>query len=228
MEELDSPYHTPRAGLAGKDHIIYEEVRPLSLSQRLNRLRYACYQFTAMLIMVLLLVLAGMGSAMAESMGSQPLKITIVVAMVVVVLVFAVYIIGLAVRRLHDMGHSGWLVLLWVVLGLAPLPVIWSGGQGMLLLLASLLQPFFTLYLYAGAGTAGMNAWGTPNPPNGVLVTLFGGLFWLLMVLSILLGVLVNAIIFLNPELAGSWGLEGMEQDWYRLRDQVLGNLPGR
>lgn len=227
-DDNDSPYVAPRAGLAGRNHIIYEEMKPLSLTQRLNRLRYACYQLTASVILTLILVLLLMLVSMGEDMGSKPLKIGAVVLMVVAAIAFAVYMVGLAVRRLHDLGHSGWMVLLWVALGFAPMPLVLWGTSDLMMLLATLLQPFFTLYLYAGAGTDGMNVYGTPNPPNGILVNLFGGAFSGLMVLSILLGILINAIVFLNPELAISWGLDGVEQDWYRLRDQILNGLPGR
>lgn len=204
----DSPYSPPRAGYAGKDHIIYEEIQPLSLTQRLNRLRYACYQLTMMVIVglagVLLAVLSG--AAGAQNI-SQPIGLLMAVLAAVGALATMVYMTGLTVRRLHDLGHSGWLILLMFVPLLGYPAIIFMGGGVTLLLLIGLIQPLFMLYLFAAAGTAGMNRYGTPNPPNGILVKVFGGFWWCLCVLMLLSNLAMVVFSVLAPNLLAEWGV---------------------
>lgn len=219
--EQESPYSPPRAGYAaGKDHIIYEEVRPLSLSQRLNRLRYACYQLAGMLVVVLAGILLAVFAAAMKN-GGEPLAMAIVVVGVLMVLAMMVYMIALMVRRLHDLGHSGWLVLAIFLVSLAPLLVLWLGGSATLLMFASLLQPLAMLYLLVAAGQPGMNAYGTPNPPNGILVKVFGGFWWTVAVLVTLASFASIVFSALAPDLLNSLGLESQQQQWHQI-EQIL------
>ena len=222
--DQESPYSPPRAGYAtGKNHIIYEEVRPLSLSQRLNRLRYACYQLSAVLVVALAgILLAVFAGALRE--GGEPLVIAIVVMAVLLMLAMGVYMIALMVRRLHDLGHSGWLVLAIFLISFAPVPVLWLGGGATLLMLSSLLQPLAMLYLLVAAGQSGMNAYGTPNPPNGLLVQIFGGLWLLLLVLVTLLSFASVVFSAFAPELLNSLGLETQQQQWQQLERALKGS----
>lgn len=204
--DQDAPYSPPRAGYAGKDHIIYEDIRPLSLTQRLNRLRYACYQLTATVVVALVAALVAVLGAAAEVQGSKPLTILFAVLAVIGMLASVVYMIGLTVRRLHDLGHTGWLVLLmFLPLPLFPLALLMGGGQT-LLLLVTLVQPLFMLYLFAAAGSAGMNSYGTPNPPNSTIVKIFGGIWWFLCVLALLLNLAMVVFSIFAPELLSEWG----------------------
>lgn len=219
--EQESPYSPPRAGYAaGKDHIIYEDVRPLSLSQRLNRLRYACYQLAAMLVVALAGILLAVFAAAMKN-GGEPLAMAIVVVAVLMVLAMMVYMIALMVRRLHDLGHSGWLVLAIFLVSLAPLLVLWLGGSATLLMFASLLQPLAMLYLLVAAGQPGMNAYGTPNPPNGMLVKVFGGFWWTVAVLVTLASFASIVFSALAPDLLNSLGLESQQQQWQQM-EQIL------
>lgn len=219
--EQESPYSPPRAGYAaGKDHIIYEDVRPLSLSQRLNRLRYACYQLAAMLVVALAGILLAVFAAAMKN-GGEPLAMAIVVVGVLMVLAMMVYMIALMVRRLHDLGHSGWLVLAIFLVSLAPLLVLWLGGSVTVLMFASLLQPLAMLYLLVAAGQPGMNPYGTPNPPNGILVKVFGGFWWTVAVLVTLASFASIVFSALAPDLLNSLGLESQQQQWQQI-EQIL------
>lgn len=207
----DSPYAPPRAGLVGKGHIVYEDMRPLSLTQRLNRLRYACYQLTTMVVAALVGVLAAVLAQAAGASNGGPLSAALVIAFALIVLAMVVYMVGLSVRRLHDLGRSGWLVLL-MLLPVAALPLIMLMGAGpSLVLLVSLIQPLFMLYLFVAAGTGGMNSYGTPNPSNGMLVMVFGGLWWFLCVLALLANVAMVAFSMFAPELLVGLGMESQQ-----------------
>ncbi|MCC1498024.1 DUF805 domain-containing protein [Alcanivorax sp. 1008] len=220
MQE-DSPYSPPKAGYAGKGHIVYEEMLPLSLTQRLNRLRYACYQLTTMVIFALLGVLAAVFAGAAGLKEQTPLALALVVIFGIMIVGMGVYMFALSVRRLHDLGHSGWLVLL-MLLPIVVLPLlVFIGGGARLVLLAGIIQPLFMLYLYAGAGTAGMNSYGTPNPPNGMLVMVFGGLWWVLCVLALLLNIAMAVFSVFAPELLTSLGVESQLQQFEEL-EQLL------
>jgi uncharacterized membrane protein YhaH (DUF805 family) len=215
--DQESPYSPPRAGhAAGKDHIVYEEIRPLSLSQRLNRLRYACYQLSAMLVVALAGILLAVFAGSLKSDG-DPLKLAIVAVALLMVLAMAIYMIGLMVRRLHDLGHSGWLVLAIFLVSFAPMLVLLLGGGGNLLMFSSLLQPVAMLYLLVAAGQSGMNPYGTPNPPNGILVKVFGGTWWTLSVLITLLSFASIVFSSFAPELLNNLGLETQQQQWEQL-----------
>jgi uncharacterized membrane protein YhaH (DUF805 family) len=204
--DQDAPYSPPRAGYAGKNHIIYEDMRPLSLTQRLNRLRYACYQLTATVVVVLVAALLGVLSAAAGVHDSRPITILLALLAAAGVLAMMVYMIGLTVRRLHDLDRTGWLVLLmFAPVLLFPLVALMGGGQN-LLLLVILVQPLFMLYLFTAAGSTGMNGYGTPNPPNSIIVKIFGGIWWFLCVLALLLNLAMVVFSIFAPELLSEWG----------------------
>jgi uncharacterized membrane protein YhaH (DUF805 family) len=75
-------------------------------------------------------------------------------AMLVLSLIYFVHTIGVAIRRLHDLGKSGWLVLLYMV---------------------PLVQIFFLVYLMAWPGDPEKNEYGEPDRERslpGVIVAL--------------------------------------------------------
>lgn len=217
----DSPYAPPRAGLVGKGHIVYEDMRPLSLTQRLNRLRYACYQLTTMVVAALVGVLAAVLAQAAGASNGGPLSAALVIAFALITLAMVVYMTGLSVRRLHDLGRSGWLVLLMLLpVGALPLVMLMGAGPS-LVLLVSLVQPLFMLYLFVGAGTGGMNSYGTPNPSNGMLVMVFGGLWWFLCVLALLANVAMVAFSMFAPELLTGLGVESQQQQLEELEKLI-------
>jgi uncharacterized membrane protein YhaH (DUF805 family) len=219
MLDQDSPYSPPRAGLVGKGHIIYEEVRPLALSQRLNRLRYACYQLTSMVILLLLGVLGAVlvmglsgGTGGTPAQGSGLAMVSLVLFGLLAMAGVSYWVI-LAVRRLHDLGRSGWLCLLFLS-PLAAIPAMVMLGSASLVVVAiNLINPLLMLYLFAGAGNPGMNSYGTPNPPNGIIVQIFGGLWWLLCVLGAFLTLASVIFMAFAPDLAAGLGMGGAQTE---------------
>lgn len=186
-----------RPGYQGKGTIVYEPLSVLSLCQRLGRLRFACYQFGAALVSGLLIALflllsvellpqwVGWGVAAVTSMA------------------LLVYQIGLLIRRLHDMGKSGW----WVILAFVPL-----------------VNLPFQLYLYLGDGSSMMNRFGTPNPPPSTVVMLVGGLCWLINVLALSGVLLVLALGWFLPDLLLPY-LSHLPQGWGEPMHQALNTL---
>lgn len=162
-----------KPGYRGKGTIVYEPLSALSLTQRLGRLRFACYQLTASIIVGLVIALL-----MLLSRGVLP-EVAGLLGSALIALMFAVYLIGLMVRRLHDMGHSGW----WVLAGLLPV--------------ANLI---LMLVLYLGAGSSMVNRFGTPNPPPGALVIVAGGLYWTFNVLGLLASAVLLFLAWQSPE----------------------------
>ena len=102
---MENLYKGPdiKPGYLGNGTIVYEPISPLSLTQRLGRLRYACYQFCSSLIGMLLIALSWVVSALP----SVP-DVVWIVATGLVGLVLTLYLFGLMVRRLHDiaLGHQ--------------------------------------------------------------------------------------------------------------------------
>ena len=188
---MDNLYKGPeiKPGYLGKGTIVYEPISPLSLTQRLGRLRYACYQFCSSLIAILLMALSWVVSASPAVPAWLGYLATGVVALLAIV-----YLTGLMVRRLHDIVRSGWWTLLVLVPGIN-LP--------------------FQLYLYLADGSSMMNRYGTPNPPPGALVKVFGGLFW---VWNVLVLTFLTALVFLQ------W----WQPDWIAgaLERLPLGSIP--
>lgn len=192
MDERDD-FRPTRPGLQGKGHIVYEDVTPFSLSQRLNRLRFACYSLSASIVLLLVLTLAWVLLKAALGEGA---KMWLGLIVPVLALAFFGYYVSLVVRRLHDLGRNGW----WAMLMFGPLLEPALVGKDMLLLLAMLLQPLLGIYLLAGNPCPGMNRFGTPNPPNGMLVNLFGGLAWIVSVVLLLAQIAVAVVVVMQPE----------------------------
>lgn len=193
----DDPYRAPRAGHQGGGHIVYEDVRVFSLTQRLNRLRFACYSLTAWLVLSLLSLLLVI--LLPAMLSGTALNVAMAVLFVPLAIAAIVYFFGLVVRRLHDVGKSGW----WVLLFFSPFAaiplVIMMPTAGMLLLVVQLVSPLFSLYLMVAVGES-MNRFGTPNPPNSFLVSFFGGICWVVTVLILLLQVAIVTAQYVAPE----------------------------
>ena len=187
----DQPGAVP--GQRGRE---YESMKALSLTQRLNRLRYCCYTLTGQTIVTLVAVLLYIftrATWMPEA--GQVLLWSVIVG---VWLAALIWFIGLFVRRLHDTDRSG----LWVLLIFVPL-----------------LNLLLILYLLLAPGTAGANRFGMENPPNGVLVMVFGGLWWLVQILTIAFPLIFMGVSMLMP---------GEAQDWMKQMQQMQGSMLNR
>ena len=223
MDQPEDHYRAPRAGYQGKGHIVYEDISVFSFSQRLNRLRFACYSLTSTLIaglvMALVLLLAAAAGAQEPFSG-----ILMIITVALVAIFYLIYSVSLIIRRLHDLDQSGILCLLYFfpLIGV-PFVMFIDPGAQTLLLLVSLVQPLFLLYLTAGAGTNGMNRFGTPNPPNSVLVILFGGLWWLLVVLGTLANLAMLIFSMVAPEMLPQGTMD--EQAMQRQIEEIMRGL---
>lgn len=168
------------AAMGGRDEVTCEAMSVYSLTQRLNRMRYCCYMLTASVIVTL----AGMlGFILSQALPRATGQALLAVMALLMIPLF-VWFIGLMVRRLHDADHSGW----------------WA-----LLLLVPVANMLLSLYLLLVPGTPGLNRFGEPNPPNGALVTVFGGLFWALQVIMALVNVVMIVVMFAMPERMMEW-----------------------
>ncbi len=179
--------------------VSFETMQALSLTQRLNRLRFCCYYLTGAIITGLsaaLLFIFSRASWTPESLA--PLLLAAIAGLG---LAFFVWSIGLMVRRLHDRDHAGW----WALLILVP-------GVNLLL----------SIYLLVAPGTAVGNRFGAPNPPNGLLVQVFGGFWWLLSLLSMAANIIM---MFMMPEFfLQSWSQwpQSLESS-----DHLMDSVPG-
>lgn len=138
----------------------------LSFSGRLNRMRYCIYGlalYALLIVAVLLLVGSMMAGSMMSNMFSDTFAFLAIIPLGLLFLASMFYGFRYSVQRLHDMGYSGWLVLLSFV------PFI-----GWLIWLVLLVWP----------GSKGSNEYGPPNPPNSTVHQVIAvGLTVLLVVL---------------------------------------------
>lgn len=120
----------------------YSQPKVWSARGRIGRLRYLAYLTVAALAMY-----AGLGLTMALAFAGA--GVVAIVLMVLVYIPFIVLSVLLLIQRSHDMGWSGWTVLLAFI-------------------------PFAALIWLFKAGTPGANRFGNPLPPNPTSVKILG------------------------------------------------------
>lgn len=121
---MNNPYSTPGASIDVDPRVATYQPRFLALNGRIGRVRYFAYTMGLTLLMyavlIPLLFLTGMSGAMSGDPGAASAANPIV-AVVGGLLIFALYIavlvmmVGYMVRRLNDLGKSGWMALLFLV-----------------------------------------------------------------------------------------------------------------
>ena len=131
-----SPYAPPRASVS-EPVPEHAELKVFGIQGRLGRLRYLAW--TLVLMIASLVVIGTCAIVMSASLIGGGLLMTVASAAAFVVL------IQIGVRRLHDMGWSGWLILLSL------LPYVGS---------------VFFLLLVLMPGNKSANQYGAPPPPN--------------------------------------------------------------
>ncbi|MDD0842061.1 DUF805 domain-containing protein [Pseudomonas sp. Gutcm_11s] len=158
-----SPYSTPKAEV-GETLPEYGELKVFSINGRIGRVRYLGWYMGVMLLAMLGYGIAAGIMAVAPIIGGI-LMIPLVIATVVVS-------IQVGVQRLHDLGWSGWLLLINII------PVVGS---------------VFALLMLVVPGSQGANRYGPPPPPNstGVVVLAWSGL--LVPILAILAAIAIPA-----------------------------------
>ncbi len=139
---MHNPYLAPSAGLSGSPATAPTYLpSPWSLKGRIGRLRYVAYSFGLYLALLvpagLLLYLASGAPGGMRWMNAVSL--------------FAMAAVGIvtSIRRLNDLGHSGW----------------WS-----LLILLPFINILFWLWLALAPGKADENRFGPAPGPNSILV----------------------------------------------------------
>lgn len=157
------PYATPRAQVA-EPMPAYGELRAFSLHGRIGRLRYLAWSMTLSAAALALLAFAGIGFALSQVLG--------VILVGLIGLGFLVVGVQIGAQRLHDIGWSGWFLLLHLV------PVVGS---------------FFPLVMLLMPGKAGANRYGPPQPPNSRSVKVLAALWLLVPVIGILAAIALPA-----------------------------------
>ncbi len=163
-----SPYAPPSAEV-GETMPPHGELRPLSVTGRIGRLRYLAWSLVIMAAAMGLFGVAAIVMAISSTAG--------LICMGLVGVGLLVVNVQIGVQRLHDFGWSGWLILL----NLVP-------AAGSLFPLVMLLMP----------GNRQVNRYGSPPPPNSRSVKILAAL-WLLVIFGGLLAALtVPALVDLR------------------------------
>ncbi|MFN3771558.1 MAG: DUF805 domain-containing protein [Ectopseudomonas guguanensis] len=151
-----SPYAPPQANVA-EQLPQYSELKVLGVSGRIGRVRYLGW-LMAMTLCFIPIMLIGTGiAAMSSTLAILALGIVSIAAVVIGIFI--------GVQRLHDIGWSGWLLLVHLV------PVVGS---------------VFALLMLIIPGTQGVNRYGPPPPPNSTAVKILAWLFLLVPVTGII------------------------------------------
>lgn len=164
MSETMNPYAAPRAAVAD----VYDSgeetqaVKWFSARGRVGRLRYLARSVVGYLAFVVGFFALSMIAGLVKSSS---------LAMAVSVLSFIpymVFIILLSIQRSHDMGWSGWTILIALI-------------------------PFVGLIWIFKSGTQGNNNFGAPPPPNTLLVKIGAFVFPALFVVGIVAAIALPA-----------------------------------
>jgi uncharacterized membrane protein YhaH (DUF805 family) len=159
-----NPYQPPRATVADIDRAS-GEVQPINLWSargRIGRLRYLAYLAASYLLMLPVFFVAGLIMALTNS------PFVAMAIYVVAGIVYAVWAVMMMIQRSHDMGWTGWTVLL-------------------------VLIPFVALIWLFKAGTPGRNEYGAPPPPNTRAVKILAWVFPAFFVLGIVAAIALPA-----------------------------------
>jgi uncharacterized membrane protein YhaH (DUF805 family) len=160
-----TPYATPKAAVA-EALPEFGELKAFTTDGRIGRLRYLAWSMVLMLACLPLFGIAGGVFAASEILGG--------LLMVIVGIAVAVVGIMIGVQRLHDIGWSGWLLLVTLV------PIV--GGV-------------FSLLMFIIPGSSEANRFGPPPPPNSTAVKILA-LSWIaIIVLGIIVAIAVPAVM---------------------------------
>ncbi|MBT9569479.1 MAG: DUF805 domain-containing protein [Thiobacillus sp.] len=160
-----NPYQVPRSNVDYQGQIEYSEVKALSVSGRLGRIRYLTYSMGYSLLFYLVAGAVLVGLAAMGITADSPLFMGVLgvayVGMIVVMFM-------ITIQRAHDFDKSGW----WSLLSLIP------------------FVNFIFLFM---PGTDGENRYGKKTPPNRgtaiILIVAFLGL----IVIGILAAIAIPA-----------------------------------
>lgn len=162
-----SPYATPQAQV-GEALPEFGDLNAFSVQGRIGRLRYLAWSLVMMAACIGLFGVAMIGFGIHQVVGAVLLGVVSIAVTVVAIMI--------AVQRLHDIGWSGWLLLLNLI------PVV-----GSVLSLLMLLVP----------GSLGANRYGPPPPANSTAVKVLAAL-WLVPLIGLVLALLLGGMAALS------------------------------
>jgi uncharacterized membrane protein YhaH (DUF805 family) len=157
----NTPYAPPQADVGGALAEV-GELNVFSTDGRIGRLRYLAWSLVLMFVTSGVMGVVAIAASISEVLGGL-LGIAAMIGMLVVS-------VQIGTQRLHDIGWSGWLLLLNIV---------------------PLINSVFWLLMLVIPGTLGANRFGPPQPANSTAVKVLAGLFLALLlggVLSLFLG----------------------------------------
>ena len=168
VEQGANPYSAPRTNVA-ESLPPFGELKPFGVQGRIGRLRYLAWSLVLVLASAPLLGIAAGVFAASELLGGLLLAALGIAAMVVGIM--------FGVQRLHDIGWSGWLLLLTLV------PVL--GGV-------------FSLLMFIIPGSTEANRYGPPPPPNSTAVKVLAWLWLGVIVAAIVAAIALPALLGLS------------------------------
>jgi uncharacterized membrane protein YhaH (DUF805 family) len=156
-----SPYAPPQANVAERLPE-FGELKVFGVNGRIGRVRYLGW-LMAMTLCSIPILGAWIGlTALSSTLGMLVIGLLSIAAIVVSVFI--------GVQRLHDIGWSGWLLLVHLI------PVVGS---------------VFALLMLIIPGTQGANRFGPPPPPNSTSVKILAWLFLLIPISGIVAAIAI-------------------------------------
>jgi uncharacterized membrane protein YhaH (DUF805 family) len=168
----NTPYAPPQAAV-GEAVAEVGDLKVFSTDGRIGRLRYLAWSLVLMFAASGVMAVVAIAASISEVLGGL-LGIAVVIGMLVVS-------VQIGAQRLHDIGWSGWLLLLNIV------PIINS---------------VFWLLMLVIPGTLGANRFGPPQPANSTAVKVLAGLF-LALLLAGVLALFLGGFAMLGLALSG-------------------------
>jgi uncharacterized membrane protein YhaH (DUF805 family) len=167
----NDPYTSPASDLSLENELIqYCETKVFSFSGRIGRLRYLAY---LMAFVFPFSFIFGLFSAAITGLNeSSEVGILSPILLIITNVGILVFSIILAVRRLHDIGWSGYLSILYII------PI------------ANLILGLLLVFM---PGNAESNEYGAPPPPNTLGVKVMAFLLPAVAIIGILAAIAIPA-----------------------------------
>lgn len=191
MSVSNNPYTPPLAHLAGAPGEHSGPPKLVSARGRIGRLRLFVYMNTAYLLFYFIaiigsLLMGGVGALAAVAGGDGAGESAalgalggMLLVMIPVFVIYFVFILLKMIQRAHDMGWSGWSVLLTFI-------------------------PLVGLIWFFKRGTDGANEYGLRPPPNTTLLKVGGWIYGGFAILSVIGIIAAVAIPFLSGTMPTS------------------------